>query len=83
MRGRCQTPKYLFQGSSTVEGLRGLLREGGTKRREAVGQLVQYLGERWKRFYAYGGDDFFIVVDMPDSVTTTTASLVVHATGAV
>ena len=39
-------PKYLFQGSYTVEGLRGVLREGGTKRREAVEQLVKGLGGR-------------------------------------
>ena len=51
--------KYLFQGSYTVEGLRGVLREGGTKRREAVAQLVQALGGTLETFYyAYGGDDF-------------------------
>ncbi len=76
--------KYLFQGSYTVEGLRGLLREGGTKRREAVAQLVQALGGTLETFYyAYGGDDFFIIVDMPDSATATAASLAVNATGAV
>ena len=56
--------KYLFQGSLTVEGLRGLLREGGTKRREAVTQSVQAVGGTVETFYyAYGGDDFFIIVD--------------------
>ena len=66
--------KYLLQGSYTVEGLRGLLREGGTKRREAVAQLVQALGGTLETFYyAYGGDDFFIIADMPDSVTATAA----------
>ena len=77
-------PKYLFQGSYTVEGLRGVLREGGTKRREAVEQLVKGLGGRLETFYyAYGGDDFFIIVDVPDSATATAASLAVNATGAV
>jgi hypothetical protein len=42
--------KYLLQGSYTVEGLRGVLREGGTKRREAVAQLVQALGVPSKPF---------------------------------
>jgi len=77
-------PKYLFQGSYTVEGLRGLLREGGTKRRETVEQLVKTLGGTLEAFYyAYGGDDFFIIADVPDSVTTTAVSLAVNATGAV
>ena len=77
-------PKYLFQGSYTVEGLRGLLRDGGTKRREAVEQLVKTQGGTLEAFYyAYGGDDFFIIVDVPDSMTTTAISLAVNATGAV
>jgi GYD domain len=59
MRRRCYMSKYLFQGSYTVEGLRGLLREGGTKGREAVEQLVKTLGGTLEAFdYAYGGDDF-------------------------
>ena len=70
--------KYLLQGSYTVEGLRGVLREGGTKRREAVAQLIQALGGTLESFYyAYGGDDFFIIVDVPDSVTATALSLAV------
>jgi uncharacterized protein with GYD domain len=77
-------PKYLLQGSYTVEGLRGLLREGGTKRREAVEQVVKASGGTLETFYyAYGGDDFFIIVDLPDSVTTTAIALTVNATGAV
>jgi uncharacterized protein with GYD domain len=67
-----------------MEGLRGLLREGGTKRREAVEQLVKTMGSTLESFYyAYGGDDFFIIADVPDSVTTTAVSLAVNATGAV
>jgi uncharacterized protein with GYD domain len=77
-------PKYLFQGSYTVEGLRGLLREGGTKRREVAEQLVTQHGGRLEAFYyAYGSDDFFMIADMPDSVTTSAVSLAVNATGAV
>jgi uncharacterized protein with GYD domain len=76
--------KYLFQGSYTVEGLRGVLREGGTKRRETVAQSVQALGGTLETFYyAYGGDDFFIIADVPDSVTATALSLALNATGAV
>ena len=57
---------------------------GRTKRREAVEQLVKSSGGTLEAFYyAYGGDDFFIIVDLPDSVTTTAISLAVHTTGAV
>ena len=32
-------PKYLFQASHPVEGLRGLLKDGGTQRKEVVERL--------------------------------------------
>ena len=37
-------PKYLIQGSYSGEGLKGLLKEGGSKRREAAEQSVKGLG---------------------------------------
>src|SRR5206468_6319944 len=78
---RSQMAKYLLQGSYTVEGLRGVLREGGTKRRDAVAQLVQGLGGTLDVFYyAYGGDDFFIIADLPESGVAAGRSLAVSAT---
>ena len=37
-------PKYLAHASYTVEGLKGLLKDGGTKRREVIEQLAKH----WK-----------------------------------
>ena len=77
-------PKYLFQGSYTEQGLKGLLKEGGSKRRETVEQLVKGMGGTLEVFYyAFGEDDFFIISDMPDNVDTTAVSLAVNSTGAV
>ncbi len=77
-------PKYLFQGSYTEQGLKGLLKEGGSKRRDTVEQLVKAMGGTLEVFYyAFGEDDFFIISDMPDNVDTTAVSLAVNATGAV
>jgi uncharacterized protein with GYD domain len=36
--------KYLVCGSYTEEGLKGLLKDGGTKRMEATKQAVESLG---------------------------------------
>jgi uncharacterized protein with GYD domain len=36
--------KYLICGSYTEDGLKGLLKEGGTKRLEATKQAVESLG---------------------------------------
>src|SRR3989304_3436603 len=59
--------KYMFQGSYSLEGARGLLREGGSRRREAVAQLVRSLGGRLEGFYyAFGDTDLYMIVDLPD-----------------
>jgi uncharacterized protein with GYD domain len=75
--------RYLFQGSYSLEGARGLLREGGTRRRQAVASLVESLGGRLEAFYyAFGETDLFMVVELPDNVAAASASLVVAASGA-
>ena len=76
--------KYLFHGSYTEEGLKGLLKEGGSKRREATEQLVKSLGGTLEAYYfAFGDNDFYLIVDAPDNVSASAASLVANASGAV
>jgi uncharacterized protein with GYD domain len=76
-------PRYLFQGSYSREGAQGLLREGGTKRRRAVEELVRSLGGRLEGFhYALGETDLFMIVELPGNVAAAAASLIVAASGA-
>ena len=57
--------KYLFQAVHTDEGLEGLLKEGGSKRREAVEKAVKSLGGTLEAFYyAFGDADVFAIVDL-------------------
>ena len=75
-------PKYLFQASYTVEGLKGLVKEGGASRREAVAQAVEGLGGALEVFYyAFGETDVFAIADLPDNVSSTAVSLVVNVAG--
>jgi len=75
-------PKYLFRSSHTVEGLKGLLKEGGSSRLEAVEQTFESLGGRLEGFYyAFGDTDVFVIADLPDSVSATAASLAANAAG--
>jgi len=77
-------PKYLLQASYTTEGVKGLLKDGGSKRREVVEQLTKALGGRVEAFYfAFGDDDVYIISDVPDHVTMSAVSLTVNASGAV
>ena len=76
--------KYLFSGSYTQEGLRGVIKDGGSKRLTVIEQLVASLGGSVEAFYyAFGEYDFFLIADFPSHVDTATASIMVHATGAV
>ena len=76
--------KYLLQGTYTEEGLKGLLKEGGSKRRQAAEQVVQSVGGTVEAYYfSFGNNDFFLIADLPDNVSATALSLVGNATGTI
>ena len=77
-------PKYLFQASYTTEGAKGLLKEGGTKRRAAVEQLIKSVGGKLEAFYfVLGESDAVLLVDAPDNASVVAVSLTTAAAGAV
>ena len=76
-------PKYLVIGSYTQDGLKGLLKEGGSKRREAVNQLASSVGGKVETMYfAFGKEDFYIIGDFPDNVSAAAATAMANSTGA-
>jgi uncharacterized protein with GYD domain len=76
--------KYLLQASYTEEGLKGLLKDGGSKRRAAAEEALKSVGGRVEAFYfAFGEADAYVIADIPDNVSATAASLTVNASGAV
>jgi uncharacterized protein with GYD domain len=76
-------PKYLIQASYTPDGLKGLIAQGGTKRREAVQQLVESVGGKLETLYfGFGSDDVLMIVEAPDNVAVAAASLTAGAAGA-
>src|SRR5262249_42662506 len=76
--------RYLIQASYTQEGLRGLMAEGGTGRRDAIGKLLADIGGPLESFhFAFGEHDVFVIVDVPDNVTAAAIGLTVAASGAV
>ncbi len=77
-------PRYLWRGSYTTEGLKGLLEEGGTARKAAVEQLVEALNGKLEAFYyAFGEDDLYIVFEAPDNISAAAGALLSAASGAV
>lgn len=77
-------PKYLLHVNYVGEGFKGLLKEGGTKRRAAADQLVASTGGSIETmYYALGETDCFVIIDMPDQASVVAASLALNASGAV
>ena len=77
-------PKFMIKASYTADGARGLLKEGGSARRATIQKLLENMGGKVEAFYyAYGDDDAFIILDLPDAATGLAISLTVNATGAV
>ena len=76
--------KYLVQGSYTVEGIKGVLKEGGTGRREAVSAALKALGGKVESiYYAFGDTDVYVIVDAPDNVTMAALAMGIAATGTI
>ena len=77
-------PKYLFKVKLTPDGLKGLLREGASARREVVARMVEGLGGRVETMYwAFGDDDVYVTAELPDNTSAAAMGLVVSAAGGV
>jgi uncharacterized protein with GYD domain len=77
-------PKFMVVGTYTHEGARGLAKDGGTGRRAAIAEAVESVGGKVEAVYfAFGADDFFIVLDLPDSEAMAAIALTAHQTGMV
>ena len=76
--------KYLWQASYTSEGVKGLLKDGGTGRRKAAEELAASVGGKIEAFYfAFGDTDVYAIVDFADNVAASAAALTVAGSGMV
>ena len=76
--------RYLLMASYSPEGIKGLLKDGGSARREVVKKVARSLGGKMVTFdYAFGDTDVYTIIDLPDHASSAALSLSVGATGAV
>jgi uncharacterized protein with GYD domain len=81
-RKEANMPKYLVQASYLSEGIKGLLKEGGTRRRQAVDELFNSLnGKVESLYFAFGEQDVFIVGELPDNASAAALVVKVNAAG--
>lgn len=77
-------PKILWSGSYTQQGTKGVLSDGGTKRREVVEKMLASVGGRLECLYfSFGSDDVMLIADVPDNVSAASVGLAVAASGSV
>ena len=70
-------------GLYSAKGAEGLLKEGGSKRVDALRKLVTGAGGTLESMYwALGPDDVYLVADLPDAGAAAAVSLNVGASGA-
>ena len=77
-------PKFMAKAHYNTDGARALMKEGGTSRVAAVTKAAKAIGGKVESFYfAYGGDDAFVIVDVPNEAAGLALSLAVNASGSV
>jgi uncharacterized protein with GYD domain len=70
-------PKFLIVANYTPDGMKGLLREGGSERKKMIADIAGNLDGTLESFYyAFGKDDVYSIVDLPDNVTA--AAMAMH-----
>ena len=75
-------PKYLIAASYSQQGLRGLVKEGGTGRRAALERAVGGVGGKLESFYfAFGEDDVYLICEAPDNASIASVALAAGAAG--
>src|SRR6267143_1685659 len=74
--------RFMFQASYSADGIKGVLKDGGTGRRTAVEAAVKSLGGKLEAFYyAFGETDVYVIVDGIDNATAAAFSMGVGSTG--
>lgn len=76
--------KYLLKVSYSADGLRGVMKEGGTNRVRAVEKALSGVGGSLESFYfAFGQDDVYVIVDVPDHTSAMAMAATVGSSGAI
>ena len=74
--------KYLYTAHYTPEGVKGLVRDGGTGRRAAVEKAIAGAGGRLETMYfAFGGSDAYVICDLPNNAVAAALALAINASG--
>jgi uncharacterized protein with GYD domain len=77
-------PRFLLIVNYAPEGARALMSAGGSARKSVVEKTAAGLNGRLESFdFAFGNDDAYTIVDLPDSESAAALALTVSSSGSV
>jgi uncharacterized protein with GYD domain len=83
-KGVISMPRFLIEATYTLEGLRGLLKDGGSGRVEAVRKMAESVGGRLESFdFGFGEHDTYVICELPDNKSAAAVALAIGASGGV
>lgn len=76
--------KYLITASYSAEGIKGLLKDGGSNRRDAAAKAIEDVGGTLESFhFAFGNHDAFVIADFPNEIAAAAVGLKINSSGLV
>lgn len=74
--------KYMIKGSYSQQGIKGVIKEGGTERVKAISSMLESMGGSLESMYfSFGSDDVYVTADLPDNKTAAAIAAAVGAAG--
>jgi uncharacterized protein with GYD domain len=76
--------RFLYIVNYGSEGARALMKNGGSARKTGLEKTLSAIGGRLESFdFAFGGDDAYTIIDVPDVETAAAVALTVNSSGTV
>ena len=74
--------RYMFVARYASDGVKGVVTAGGGARRSAIQKMAEGLGGRMETFdFAFGEEDVYTIIELPDNKAAAAAALAVNSTG--
>jgi len=75
-------PKYLLEVQYTLDGVRGVLAQGGSARKTVAAAAAKSAGGKLESYhFAFGKNDVYAIADLPDNAAAAALALAVSAGG--
>jgi len=76
--------KFMFIANYNSEGVKGVLATGGTARADSLRDAAKSVGGKLESFYfGFGGEDAYVVVDLPDNQAAAALAMTAASSGVV